>query len=201
MDAFRKKDVGLPGTVRIGHDSGHPETKTEIKLTRVGPPDFPETVNRTRNIGVQIGLTQTRFIVVVVAAQPQGQRATASDDPFQIGHERSADTPSAMRLGDNERVKFPDPAAIHRDPAYPPEYVPGTVERDSADSFRRERFGNLLTRGGEILPVVAPASKRVAKEDSRLFQQIRRVSSQIDDRSNHRSLFRYRYHVPLSDAL
>src|SRR5438128_7132639 len=86
--AFRKKDVGFAGTVGIRHDAGDPKTKTEIELVRMLASEFLEVANQARDVRIEVNSADTRFIVLVITAQPQSQRASGPGQTLEVMDQR-----------------------------------------------------------------------------------------------------------------
>ena len=147
--------------------------------------ELPEITNLARDVRVEIDATEARFIVLVVTAQPQCQRAPAPDHTLKVLDQRPPNALPSMQFRDHERMKFPNHTAVHRDAANPAEHPSGSVESDSADSVWRERCEHFLPCGVEILPVLSSVSKHVSKKHGCLLDEIRGVYLQRDDAKIH----------------
>jgi hypothetical protein len=105
-------------------------------------------------------------------------------------HKRSADTLTPVRSSDDQRVNFPDTAAIRGYAPNPTDNVVVGVESDTTDSFRSDRLDDLLARRVDVLPDLRPLIERLMKQDCCLLDEMRRVRGQIDDSNLHATRLR-----------
>ena len=111
-----------------------------------------DCAERVRKRRVQIDLTQRRFSGEVIAASPQGQRATRNQKLFEIHDQRSTNAAATLRLVHDDRVQLPHEAVVFPNSANPADDGSVASDRNTADAIRSDRVQDFLPRFGNRRP-------------------------------------------------
>ena len=136
-DPLGQDDVRPAAPVGVRHHADDRETQPLIELVGMAP-EVADAANRAGKVSVEIGAAERRLVLLVVAAEPQGQRAAPRDERLEIAHERRADAAALMRRCHDHRVELPRVAVVVRLAAGPTDDAARASSIDAAEIAGRE---------------------------------------------------------------
>src|SRR2546430_10429256 len=75
LDPLRHEDVGLPGTVGVGHDAGDDVAHFLEEEKRMALSAITQAANVTGDVGIEVDIRQRRPARCVVGSESDGDRA------------------------------------------------------------------------------------------------------------------------------